>query len=204
MALVPNHLDVFRLSVLPGTRLAETAAGLKLKHEATNPYLVTASPSFSAEDMAQAARIALGCEALYNQGRAVPWFGMLLEPLELPPSEVFEAFADWLESNPGEDSIEAQRAFFQSLFEARGDALLGALAADVIACFGHSAALMDEPGEGEAPPRRRIHFHHDPRELMAQMEAGSTNLEELVFSVRGRDCDAEFSMSEGELILHVR
>ena len=202
MGLVPNHLDVFRLSVLPGTRLAETAAGLALAHEADNPYRVLASPTFSDRDMEQAGRIALGCDALYNQGRAVPWFGMLLEPLELPPSGVFQAFADWLDSHPGSEPIEAHRTFFQSLFEARGEALLGALAADVIACFGCSSALMDAP-DGEAPPVRRVSFHHDPRAIMAEIEAGTTGLEELAFSVPAMSCEAEFSLAEGEIVLRV-
>ncbi|MBK9796723.1 MAG: radical SAM protein [Holophagaceae bacterium] len=125
MGLVPNHLDVFRLSVLPGTRLAETAAGLGLAHESSNPYRVLASPTFGPEDLAQAARIAEGCDVLYNRGRAVPWFGMLLEPLGLRPSEVFEAFATWLDTHPVPHPIEAQRACFRELFDAQDDALLG-------------------------------------------------------------------------------
>ncbi|NWJ42214.1 MAG: radical SAM protein [Geothrix sp.] len=203
MGLVPNHLDVFRLSVLPGTRLAETAAGLQLRHEAHNPYRVLSSPSFSAADMDQAGRIAKGCDALYNQGRAVPWFGMLLEPLELRPSEVFEAFAAWLEAHPEAAPIETQRGFFRSLFEARGDRLLGDLAADVIACFSYSSALMDEPSD-EAAAVRRVSFHHDPRALMAQIEEGTTRLEELAFSVEAMPCEVEFALVDGELILRVQ
>jgi len=199
LGLVPNHLDVFRLSVLPGTRLAETAAGLHLLHEAHNPYRVLASPTFSPDDMQQAGRIAHACDILYNRGKAVPWFGMLMEPLALSPSEVFAAFADWLDIPAGLKPIEAQRAFFQSLFEARGDALLGALAADVIACFGYSAALLED-GHGEVAP---ISFQHDPRELMAQMEAGTTRLEELAFSVPSQPCVAEFALVEGEVVLRV-
>ena len=199
MGLVPNHLDVFRLSVLPGTRLSETAAGLELTYEAHNPYSVMASPTFSAEDLAQAGRLARGCDVLYNHGQAVPWFGMLLEPLELSPSEVFGAFADWLEAHPEGEPIEVQRAFFLSLFEAQGETHLGALAADVIACFGYSTALMDG-SEGEDPsPPHRISFHHDPRALMAEIEAGTTRLEELAFGVQANPCEAEFSLVEGEL-----
>lgn len=201
--LVPNHLDVFRLSVLPGTRLAETAAGLELNYEARNPYRVIASPTFSALDMDQAGHIARGCDVLYNRGRAVPWFGMLLEPLELPPSGVFQSFATWVDAHPDDDPIETQRSFFQFLFDARGDSLLGALAADVIACFGYSSALMDEPSD-EAAAVRHVSFHHDPRALMAQIEAGTTRLEELAFSVQAQPCEAEFALVEGELILRVQ
>jgi B12 binding domain/Radical SAM superfamily len=202
MDLVPNHLDIFRLSVLPGTRLSETAAGLELAHESRNPYWVLSSPTFSAQDMEQAGHIAQGCDVLYNRGKAVPWFGMLLEPLELPPSGVFQAFAAWLDTHQGGDAIETQRSFFRFLFDARGDNLLGALAADVIACFSHSAALMDEPSDA-ASPFRRVSFHHDPRVLMAQIEAGTTQLEELAFSVPAYPCEVEFALIDGELILRV-
>lgn len=196
MSLVPNHLDIFRLSVLPGTRLSETASSLGLLCEAHNPYLVIASPTFGAEDMERAARIALGCDVLYNQGKAVPWFDILLEALETPPSEIFEAFAYWLDAYPEDDLIELQQTFFQSRFE---ETFLGELAADIIAYFGHSAALMDE---GEQPVQR-IPFHHDPLVLMAQMQSGITNLEELVFSVPARPCEAEFRVEGGEVGVRV-
>ena len=203
MGLVPNHLDVFRLSVLPGTRLAETAAGLQLCHEAHNPYRVLNSPTFSAADMDQAGRIAGACDILYNQGRSVPWFGMLLEPLELKPSEVFEAFADWVEAHPGAAPIEAQRAFFRSLFEARGDRLLGELAADVIACFGHSGHVMEHSGKDGVAVAGPIAFHHDPRALMTEIEAGATRLEELAFGVPASPCEVEFSRVSEELVLRI-
>ena len=203
MGLVPNHLDVFRLSVLPGTRLAETAAGLQLRHEAHHPYRVLGSPTFSATDLEQAGRIARGCDALYNQGRAVPWFGMLLEPLDLRPAEVFEAFGTWLETHPEGTPIETRRGFFRSLFEARGDRLLGELAVDVIACFGHADEAMEASGGDRSSASGPIAFRHDPRVLMTEIEAGATGLEELAFSVPASPCAVEFSVVEGELVLRV-
>ncbi|MFZ1377739.1 MAG: B12-binding domain-containing radical SAM protein [Geothrix sp.] len=203
MGLVPNHLDIFRLSVLPGTRLAETAAGLHLRHEAINPYRVLSSPSFSVADMDLAGRIARGCDILYNQGRAVPWFGMLLEPLELRPAEVFEAFAAWLEPHTEGAPIESMRGFFRSLFEARDNRLLGELAADVIACFGHSDRVMEGSEADGSAVAGPILFHHDPRRLMTEIEAGTTRLEELAFGVPPSPCEVEFSRTEGELVLRL-
>ena len=132
MSLVPNHLDIFRLSVLPGTRLAETAPALNLEYEACNPYQVIASPTFSRDDIALAARIAHGCDVLYNHGKAVPWFDIIMEALEIPPSEVFERFATWLESHPSEDLTQTQRDFIVALFDESGDSLMGSIAADII------------------------------------------------------------------------
>ena len=203
MGLVPNHLDVFRLSVLPGTRLAETAPGLQLRHQELNPYSVIESPTFSTADLDQAGRLAKACDMLYNHGKAVPWFGMLLEPLALRPSEVFSAFADWQDAHADQAPIEAQQAFFQSLFEAQDQIALGHLAADVIACFGHSAALMEEADETGAAPGRRLSFHHDPRDLMALIEEGVAQLEELAYSVEAHPCEAEFALADGALVLNV-
>ena len=204
MSLVPNHLDVFRLSVLPGTRLAEAAPVLNLEHETCNPYQVIASPTFTREDITAAARIAHGCDVLYNQGKAVPWFDIIMEGLEMSPSEVFERFAAWLESHPSEDLTQIQRDFIGSLFEERGDPLMGSIATDIINYFGYSAELMDtkpmEP-DRQAPPSRRVAFTHDPLDLLAQMQAGTTSLEELVFSLPGKACEAVLSINDGAIAI---
>lgn len=204
LSLVPNHLDIFRLSVLPGTRLAETAPGLGLEHQRQNPYSVIASPTFGLEAMAKADRIAQGCDELYNHGKAVPWFDIVLEALETTPAEVFEAFAHWLEAHPGQDLIAAQQAFFHAKFQVQGDPLLGALATDVIAYFGHSTAVMDEAGEDPETLHRAVPFHHDPRVLMDQMEAGTTRLEDLAFCVPARPCKVDFCLDDQGLELRVR
>jgi len=209
MSLVPNHIDVFRLSVLPGTRLAETAPALNLEHEACNPYEVIASPSFSRDDMALADRIARGCDVFYNDGKAVPWFGIILEALEMPPSEVFERFAAWLETHPSEDITQAQREFIGALFEEQGGSLMGNIAADIINYFGYSAELIDDqPMEPDRQdrPSRRVTFNHDPVDLLAYMQAGMISLEELAFTLPEKACDAVLSVNDETIeiqVLHV-
>ncbi len=206
MTLVPNHIDIFRLAVLPGTRLAETAPALHLEHEPGSPYQVIASPTFSRADMALAARIAHGCDVFYNQGRAVPWFDIILEPLETSPAVFFERFAAWLEAHPSEDLTRGQRDFVASLFEETGNSLLGRVAADIISYFGYAAKLMDaqttEP-DRQAPPSCRAAFNHDPLELLAQMEAGTISIEELVFSLPEKACEAVLSVKDGRIDIQV-
>ena len=206
MALVPNHIDIFRLAVLPGTRLAETAPALHVEYEFGSPYQVIASPTFSREDMALAAQIAHGCDVFYNQGQAVPWFGIIMEALEMSPSEMFERFAAWLESHPSEDLTQTQRDFIGSLFEERGDSLMGSIAADIISYFGYSAELMDARpmvSDHQDPPSRRVAFNHDPADMLTQMRAGTTSLEELVFSLPGKACDAVLSVNDGTIGIEV-
>jgi radical SAM superfamily enzyme YgiQ (UPF0313 family) len=202
LGLAPNHLDIFCLAVLPGTRLAETAPALKLQHQADSPYEVISSPTFGSQDMALAARIAQGCELFYNQGKAVPWFAIIREALEISPAELFERFALWLESRPGEDLTQTQREFIGSLFAERDDSLRGGIARDIIGYFGYAAELLDAlsmAADRREPPSRRVAFNHDPREMLAQMEAGTISLEELVFSLPEKACEAVLSVNDGTI-----
>ncbi|MCX5818658.1 MAG: hypothetical protein NT047_01885, partial [Deltaproteobacteria bacterium] len=78
-----------------------------------------------------------------------------------------------------------------------------------ISYFGYSAELMDaRPMESDRqdPPSRRVAFNHDPVDLLAQMRAGTISLEELVFSLPGKACDAVLSVNDGTIgiqVLHV-
>ena len=207
LSLVPNHVDVFRLSVLPGTRLAETAPALHLEHEACNPYQAISSPTFSREDMAVAALIAHGCDVFYNHGKAVPWFGIILEALEISPAEVFERFANWLASHPSEDLTQTQRDFIVTLFAERGNSLMGSIAADIISYFGYSEELMDAPpleSDLQNRPSRQVVFNHNPLDLLAQMQAGTTSLEELVFILPEEACNAVLFINEGTIGIQVQ
>ncbi len=197
MSLVPNHLDLFRLSVLPGTRLGETATGLGLDYELHHPYRVLAAPGFGPEDLTRAERIARGCDALYNHGKAVPWFGLLQEHLGVRPSNLFAAFAAWVEAHGADDLIAAQQAFFLSQFQGRGEGALGRAAADVIACFGHAACLLD----GEAAQTGPIAFQRNPAALMEALEAGLMDLEALVHEVPEAPCMVAFRLEEGVLVM---
>jgi hypothetical protein len=89
-----------------------------------------------------------------------------------------------------------------SLFEEGGNSLMGSIAADIISYFGYSAELMDaRPMESDRqdPPSRRVAFNHDPVDLLAQMRAGTISLEELVFSLPGKACDAVLSVNDGTI-----
>ncbi|NVN98141.1 MAG: radical SAM protein [Geobacteraceae bacterium] len=93
--LYPNHLDIFPLAVLPGTRVAERSRELALEHLEAPPYTLIASPSFGKKDMAAAARLAAACDIFYSRGKAVSWFMSLLHLLKMKPSELLERFYDY-------------------------------------------------------------------------------------------------------------
>lgn len=100
VSLYPNNIELFCLSVLPGTDLYEraapssaTEAPLHLEFERVPPYHVLSTPTFPAADLARAATLAAACNRFYTQGRAVPWFNSVTKPLHLKPSVFFEDFA---------------------------------------------------------------------------------------------------------------
>lgn len=91
--LSPNNLDVFPLAILPGTELALRAEEYGMDFEPEPPYRVLATPEFPAPDIGRAAVLAGAVETLYNQGRAVGWFGQVCGALELRPSTLLAAWA---------------------------------------------------------------------------------------------------------------
>jgi hypothetical protein len=199
LGLVPNHLDIFPLSVLPGTRLHETAPGLGLQHLEEVPYTVTASPSFSEADLGRAARTARACDRMYNQGRAVPWFGLLLKALGIAPSELFEGFASFMESHSDADTTALQVAFFATCLP---DPKQAAVAADLITYFGYSGALLEPTGD-VGPQTRLVGFHHDPSVLLDFLEDGVTDLESLAALLPDHLCRALLQAEGGEILLRI-
>ena len=90
ISLAPNHLDIFRLAVLPGTDLYTKKAEYELNSDEDPPYLLTSHPTFSRMDMQKAEKLAAAVRVFYTQGRAVPWFLAILSPLKLSPSSFFD------------------------------------------------------------------------------------------------------------------
>ena len=93
--LMPNNLELFCLSVLPGTDLFDSAKGFGLVYEEKAPYHVIETPGFSKDDMKKAAKVSAACNVFYNKGRAVPWFASLMKALQVKPSKFFIDFGNW-------------------------------------------------------------------------------------------------------------
>lgn len=92
ISLYPNNLEIFCLSVLPGTDLSERAEELKLNYEKTPPYHIINTDKFSAQDIHQASKLSKACNVFYNDGRAVPWFNIILQTLKIRACDFFEKF----------------------------------------------------------------------------------------------------------------
>jgi hypothetical protein len=99
LTLQPNHLDLFPLSVLPGTELRRNAAALGLEFDSHPPYTSISSPGFDTKCRRAAADLCRACDLFYNQGRAVAWFLSCVKPLKQAPSEFLEKFYEWAKAS---------------------------------------------------------------------------------------------------------
>jgi radical SAM superfamily enzyme YgiQ (UPF0313 family) len=163
LSLYPNHLDIFPLSVLPGTKLAAKSASLGLSHLRQPPYTLRESPTFPKADMAQARRLGASCDIFYSRGKAVAWFNAILAALRLQPVVFLETFAAWLLEQTGDEFDEAQftdeaiwqlqRKFLTEIFSQRHKLQLLPLALDCLDYHYHYAACV--MAVAPKPPSRR-------------------------------------------------
>jgi len=188
MSMEPNHIDIFVLSVLPGTRLCENAASFGIEYMPNNPYKVISTPLFSNRDIQKAERLSEAFDLFYCRGKAVPWFNIVTQALKIKPSEFFEAFGIWLDSGAGDrndDIITLQRHFLEHIFKQRtGKETWGAIASDIAAYFGHTARIIedcdDHIDESVAatyilnPLSSFADFSHNPLELAQHLFSGVT------------------------------
>ncbi|MFP3040858.1 cobalamin-dependent protein [Treponema primitia] len=124
LSLYPNSLDMFRLSVLPGTALFDKAAEYGLEADSKAPYMVQSTPDFSAADLARAETLSQAADLFYNQGRAVAWFNQTLRPLRIRPSAFLEGFGSFA----GKNIEEAQLTWLEQKYrQAKKEPLLPAV-----------------------------------------------------------------------------
>lgn len=92
LSLYPNNLEIFCLSVLPGTDLFDRAKDLHLNYMDKPPYNIINTDKFSNQDIQHASHLAKACTVFYNDGRAVPWFNIVTHHLRLRAPEFFDRF----------------------------------------------------------------------------------------------------------------
>lgn len=145
ISLYPNNLELFCLSVLPGTDLYDRASELNLKFQTEPPYNIIETSHFSKEDVKKAEKIANACNIFYNQGRAVPWFNTICQCLKIKPAQFFVLFAQFLEqekinidcNSASHKEIEKlQKDFIKKIFTEKKLQKQLAVAIDLISLHG--------------------------------------------------------------------
>lgn len=138
LSLYPNNLELFCLSVLPGTNLHDDAAGYGMVWDEKPPYHVVRTPEFSESDLAKAERLSRATNIFYTQGRAVPWFNAVLHPLKEKASDFLWEFSETLDrfDFSSEEITEMQKSFVRRKYKnARLDKLVP-IAEDLISMHG--------------------------------------------------------------------
>ena len=193
LSLYPNHLDIFPLAVLPGTRLAARGMALNMRWNTKSPYILEATDSFSSNDMTAAAGLAAACDIFYTRGKAVAWFNAVVAALGLKPSDFLQKYSEWLIEHRGrstkesdfsdDDIFEMQQSFLRHLFCDRKTKRFLPLVLDLVNYHNKYATVLLAPlhvanKETEipvnvcnihlrlAPSARIVHFTYDIEELL--------------------------------------
>lgn len=177
LSLYPNHLDIFPLAVLPGTRLASSGTSLGLSWNSRPPYIVEETGSFSATDMAAAARLAAACDIFYTRGKAVAWFNAIIAVTALKPSELLLRFSRWMvdagmngakESDFSDEEIgEMQQLFLKHLFGGGKTRKFLPVVQDLVAYHHLYAAVLLSPRADTGVERQNPGNIHDARFSLA-------------------------------------
>lgn len=92
----PNQLDIFPLSVLPGTELFDHQDEFGIVGESHPPYRLLENKSYSPKDLQKSQFLAAATDIFYNRGRAVGFFMAVCNTLRQNPSVFLQQFGDWL------------------------------------------------------------------------------------------------------------
>jgi len=187
LSLYPNHLDIFPLAVLPGTRLYGKAEGLGLKYLAAPPHTLISSPTFSADDLRKARELAVACDVFYSRGKAVAWFNAVVASLKFTPADFLLAFSRFLlekgieaEREIAEEAIWGlQREFLSEIFRERKKQRLLPLAIDLTDYHHHyaSALLAAPPAPPSPKEMKKIDLFQVPLVLAPSAHLATFNYE---------------------------
>lgn len=106
-----SNIDIFLLSLLPGTKLYDEIDLYNIKYLKESPYTIIESPTFKKEDIDKALNIKKGCDLFYTKGEAVMFLKVVCDAFNLKPSALFEQFYYYLEKNYNIKEIDNEDIF---------------------------------------------------------------------------------------------
>lgn len=192
--LAPNHIDIFPLAVLPGTELADNADRLQLNYLKEPPYTVISSTSFQEKDIHQAEKIAKACTLFYNEGKAVPWFGIVTRALKIRPSKFLLKFADRENIDDETDILTKQIKFVEQLFFEQEKTDFAMIASDIITYFAKLDDFLERDCvyDGGSNISESFELYYNPNELQDLLDEGITELDDIDKNIRLSTCNVCF------------
>lgn len=94
--LLPVSINVYRLSMYPGTRIYNRMREFDYSIEHTYPFLASGNPLITKREFEKAGEIGDGIDLLYNRGRLVSVITMLSKGLDMPCHEIVSRWNKWL------------------------------------------------------------------------------------------------------------
>lgn len=172
ISLRPSNIDIFLLSLLPGTMLCEKAEELHLIGDKENPYLVRKTAAMDEKDIKDALRLKKACDLFYTKGQSYMWFSVLTDAVGAKPHRLLSLFADYLDATGEErDIYEMQDDFVRKLLKQLGKKNLLPALTSYMELYQGIAFLLET---GESPV---IDLAYDPNELC---DLETQSLEEFV------------------------
>ena len=204
LSLRPNHLDIFPLAVLKGTDLYTKAEGFGIKWREEEPYTVKQTPGFPPEDMEKAKNLSEACNLFYNKGKAVPWFYIILDALDISPSGFLELFGKYMREKQYKSSVLPETSqflseFLRDIFKQSGLEKEGLAAGDIVMWMNGISYLM----ESEEADSIILDFNLDIESIISNMDMGIDSLEELAFFAGNIPCRGELIKTGGEVTLRI-
>ncbi len=114
LSLWPININIYRLSIYPGTRIFNRMREFDYRMEGSYPYLTLESSTFSRREMEKVEEIANGVTTLYNEGRMVSILTIIAAGLEIKCSELIEKWVKWHKKN---DFPSTENSDYNTLFE---------------------------------------------------------------------------------------
>ena len=137
----PNHVEIFPLALLPGTKLYDQQLDFGLVANSEPPYTIQYSATVSAEQMHQCRSIATATDIFYNTGRAMAFFLPLCAACNLSAVDFINKFSCWLDKEQphwidkdwsAAQVYELQQEFIPQLFAKYAAEHLTPLAQDLL------------------------------------------------------------------------
>jgi radical SAM superfamily enzyme YgiQ (UPF0313 family) len=120
LSLKPSNIDIFLLSLLPGTELFDKKDEFAISYQQHTPYELIESKTMSKEDIHKALLIKEACDIFYTKGNAVMWFHIMLAPLNMRASEFLTLFASFMHKeqiSSQDDTYEVQDMFISYIYK---------------------------------------------------------------------------------------